>query len=376
MNRLLLLVLIAFISSSCDRKQDHVSKTPAQWQIDEYRAKIKFCQNKREANTNEEIKQSFYTPMTEEEHTAKLESRASQSTIAQNDASANTLEKKNSQPIEESISNLQLAVTENAPSLSEDTINDKIIEQSEPIINEQEAVAENKTLLTSSNEDTNTGNAELINTSVYQDVQKSETQASATTNSPNVADINAIAPETESHKDITIVLGNPNSKIVIKEYFSLTCPHCAYFHKNIFPELKKRYIDTNKVRYEISEFVGNKQDFEASVLSRCSGDNSKTIKFFDVLLAQQESWAFNKNFKDILTNIGQVGGISPQQFANCLQDQNLLNFLMNNTKIISNTPGFLGTPAFVINEKLFLGGFSASDLGDHIDSLLKEISKH
>ncbi len=166
-----------------------------------------------------------------------------------------------------------------------------------------------------------------------------------------------------------LIQGNKNASVIVIEYFSLTCPHCAYFHKTIYPALKAKYMDTGKIAYIQREFIGNKQDFDSAVLARCGGD-MKRLKFYDVLLSQQESWAFNRNFAEILTNIGQLGGISPEQYKTCIEDKTLGNVLMSNTKLIARTPGFIGTPAFVINNQLFPGRFSLEELSAAIEALL------
>ncbi len=167
-----------------------------------------------------------------------------------------------------------------------------------------------------------------------------------------------------------LVLGDKNAKVRVMEYFSLTCPHCAYFNREIFPELKKLFIDNNKIAYVKREFISTKQDLDAAVLARCGGD-MKRIAFYDVLLKQQDSWAFNRNYNEVLTNIGQIGGISPEQYKKCLADNDLGTALMNNTKLIARTPGFIGTPVFVINNKLHNGKFSLEELRSVIEAELQ-----
>ncbi|MDR0329072.1 MAG: DsbA family protein, partial [Rickettsia sp.] len=85
-----------------------------------------------------------------------------------------------------------------------------------------------------------------------------------------------------------IVLGNVKATVVVVEYFSPTCPHCAYYHEKILPALKEKYIDTNKIAYIIREFIGNKQDLDAAILARCPNDLDSFLKFQSVILAQQD----------------------------------------------------------------------------------------
>ncbi len=167
-----------------------------------------------------------------------------------------------------------------------------------------------------------------------------------------------------------IVIGDPKSKIVLVEYFAPTCPHCVHYHQKIFPEIKAKYIDTNKIAYVIREFIGNKQDLDATILARCSGHTDTYLKFLEVILNQQNNWAFSKNYREILTNIGSLGGVSPENFSTCLNDQNKIKVLMENTKLVTNLPTFIGTPSFFINGKQFNEKYTFEELSKAIDKEL------
>lgn len=167
-----------------------------------------------------------------------------------------------------------------------------------------------------------------------------------------------------------VVLGNPKSKIVLVEYFSPTCPHCVHYHQKIFPEIRTKYIDTNKIAYVIREFIGNKQDLDATILARCNGNTDIYIKFLDVILNQQNNWAFSKNYREILTNIGSLGGVSPENFSGCLDDQDKIKTLMENTKLAASLPKFVGTPSFFINGKQFTEKYAFEELSKALDKAL------
>lgn len=169
-----------------------------------------------------------------------------------------------------------------------------------------------------------------------------------------------------------LVLGNEKSKVVVMEYFSPTCPHCVIFRKKIFPELAKKYIDTNKIAYVTREFISNKQDLDATILARCEGSVESYHNFMKVILEQQDSWAFSKNYREILTNIGTVGGVNPEKYANCLNDEGKIQILMENTKLIAKEPQFIGTPAFFINGKKYNNPYTIEELSKAIEALLNE----
>lgn len=172
-----------------------------------------------------------------------------------------------------------------------------------------------------------------------------------------------------------IVLGNSDSEIVIVEYFSPTCLHCVNYHKRIFPEIKKKFIDTGRVQYIVREFIGNKQDLDATLLARCSGDQDSYFKFKDVILEKQDSWAYSKNYREILTNIGVVGGVSAEQYAMCLNDKSKIKDLIENTKLLAKEPRFIGTPAFFINGKQFTKQYTVEELAQAINAEEEDLKR-
>jgi protein-disulfide isomerase len=169
-----------------------------------------------------------------------------------------------------------------------------------------------------------------------------------------------------------IVYGNPEASVIFVVYYSTTCPHCVGYHKRILPELKAKYIDTGKIAYVSREFIGNKQDFDATSLARCEGSVDSYTKFTHVILEQQESWAYNKNYREILTNLAGLGGISPDKYAACLKNKSIGETLMANTKLLTSQPGFVGTPSFFINGKQYTGIYTLEDLSTAIDAALAD----
>jgi len=169
-----------------------------------------------------------------------------------------------------------------------------------------------------------------------------------------------------------MVYGNLEAPVVFVVYYAPTCPHCVGFHKRILPELQKKYIDTGKIAYISREFIGNKQDLDATILARCSGSVDGYTKFVHVILEQQENWAYNKNYREILTNIAGLGGISPEKYADCLKDKSIGKTLMENTKLLAKEPNFVGTPSFFINGKQSTGIYTLEDLSKAIDAELPD----
>ena len=168
-----------------------------------------------------------------------------------------------------------------------------------------------------------------------------------------------------------IVLGNNNSKLVLVEYFSPTCTHCVSYHKHIFPDIKKKFIDTGRIQYIMREFIGNKQDLDAAVLARCSDDQDIYFKFMNIILEQQDKWVYSKNYREILTSIGVMGGVSAEQYAMCLNDESKIKCLIENIKLVAKEPHFIGTPTFFINGKQFTKPYTVEEFSGAINSVLR-----
>lgn len=187
----------------------------------------------------------------------------------------------------------------------------------------------------------------------------------------------ASAPKAPVDKDLfsvhegDIVLGNREAKVVVVEYSSLTCPHCSYFHKNVYPELKAKYIDTGKIAYVLREFISNKQDLDGAILARCLDDKNDPLKLLNILYAQQDNWAFNKNYREILENIGQLAGISKEKYGECLGRSSLVEGLANQSRAITLYKDFVGTPAFFVAGEMHKGIYDAATLSKTIDEALK-----
>ena len=102
------------------------------------------------------------------------------------------------------------------------------------------------------------------------------------------------------------VLGKDDAPVTIIEYASMTCPHCAHFHETTYPELKKRYIDTGKVRFIFREFPLDPLAAGASMLARCA-DKDKFYPLIETLFQQQTKWAVEKPIPPLMAIAKQAG---------------------------------------------------------------------
>jgi protein-disulfide isomerase len=157
-----------------------------------------------------------------------------------------------------------------------------------------------------------------------------------------------IKNEILSIKEDDILLGDPTAPVRIIQYSSLTCPACKYYQTKIFEQLRTDYIDTGKVVYVAREFPFDKQAYEAAILARCGG-KEKYYTFLGVLFKNQESWAYRKNYQELLTNIGQLGGVEAQAFAKCINDPAVNQIISQNNRDATQRLKLTWAPVVFIN---------------------------
>ena len=165
------------------------------------------------------------------------------------------------------------------------------------------------------------------------------------------------------------VLGAADAPVTIVEYASMTCPHCAHFHETTYPELKKRYIDTGKVRFIFREFPLDQLAAAGSMLARCAGDG-KYFPMIETLFSQQRTWAVQKPLPPLLA-IAKQAGFTQQSFDQCLANQKLLEQIEATRDRASNKFGVASTPTLFINGKRVTGDLSIADLEKEIQPYFK-----
>ena len=147
------------------------------------------------------------------------------------------------------------------------------------------------------------------------------------------------------------ILGSDDSKNIIVEYASLTCPHCATFHGDVFPRIKSELVDTGKVKYIFRDYPIDPLAMAGSMIAHCSGD---TMYFgvIDVLLKTQEEWLFdNENPYNGLLKVARLAGLSEEDVKLCLSNTELFNMIEENQRLASSRFGVNSTPAVFVNNK-------------------------
>jgi protein-disulfide isomerase len=165
------------------------------------------------------------------------------------------------------------------------------------------------------------------------------------------------------------VLGSPDAPVTIVEYASMTCPHCATFHEKTYPELKKKYIDTGKVRFVFREFPLDPIAAAGFMLARCAGEG-KYFPMIETLFHQQKEWAVQRPLPPLLA-IARQAGFTQQSFEQCLANQKLLEDLEKVRERGAKEFGVTSTPTFFVNGKVQRGAPTIEDLDKLIEPYLK-----
>ena len=167
-----------------------------------------------------------------------------------------------------------------------------------------------------------------------------------------------------------IIAGNNDAKITIIAYESLTCSHCADFHKNVYPQLKKDYIDTGLVKIEFRHFPLDVAAFNASKISQCKSNES--LKILNSLYSNQQAWVRGKNVEEINDNLKTF--IKNQgfdlDFEKCINDKKIEDYVLNDR--IEGTKKFKvnATPTIIINNKKFEKPLNYKNLKKSLEKLI------
>jgi len=169
-----------------------------------------------------------------------------------------------------------------------------------------------------------------------------------------------------------MALGSDKAPVTIIEYASMTCPHCARFQETTFPELKKRYIDTGKVRYILRDFPLDSLAGAAFVLARCAGkdDKDKYFSMVDTLFRQQRQWAVEKPIPPLMA-IAKQAGFTKESFDACLTNQKAWDAMESVRQRAVNQFKVESTPTFFINGTKVNGASSIEEMAKVIDPYLK-----
>ena len=174
--------------------------------------------------------------------------------------------------------------------------------------------------------------------------------------------------QAEEIKRITV--GNKDAKITIIAFESLTCSHCANFHKNVYPQLKEEFLDKGIAKIEFRHFPLDIAAFNASKVAQCKNDGNSDI--LESLYANQQKWVkgssiqeANKNLQKFLKNEG-----FSIDFDSCINNKEIEDFVLNDR--IDGTKNFKvsSTPTIIINKKKFEKALTYKNLKKALEKLI------
>ena len=171
-------------------------------------------------------------------------------------------------------------------------------------------------------------------------------------------------------QDHDMAIGSPDAPVTIIEYASMSCPHCASFHNERLPWLKKTYLDTGKARLVFRDFPLNAPALSGAMLAHCAGPE----RFFGVvemLFRRQKDWAFGDNHKADLAAVAKPLGIGQEEFDRCLADEALKKKIVESRMAAMNAHELKSTPSFIIDGKVHAGVLSEETLTNLIEAAAK-----
>ena len=174
--------------------------------------------------------------------------------------------------------------------------------------------------------------------------------------------------QAEEIKRITV--GNNDAKITIIAFESLTCSHCANFHKNVYPQLKEEYLDTGLAKIEFRHFPLDIAAFNASKVAQCKNDGNSDI--LESLYLNQQKWVkgstveeANKNLQIFLKSEG-----FNVNFESCVSNKNIEEFVLNDRIDGAKNFKIQATPTIIINNKKFEKTLNYKNLKKALEKLI------
>mgnify|MGYP001247489627 CR=1 FL=1 len=168
-------------------------------------------------------------------------------------------------------------------------------------------------------------------------------------------------------------IGNENAKVTIKVFSSLTCPHCAKFHLNIFKNLKNEYIDNNKVIFEHHSFPLDLAALNAEKVLRATNDYNKSFELLNKIYETQNQWAVGSDINKINELIKKIAldfGLTPKQIDKFLNDEMIQDQILEERINAQKNYKIESTPTIYINNKKYDGKHEYSSFKKALDKEL------
>ena len=168
-------------------------------------------------------------------------------------------------------------------------------------------------------------------------------------------------------------IGDPDAKVIIKVFSSLTCPHCANFHTSTYDKLKKEYIDTGLVKFEHHPFPLDLAALNAEVIVRCQNNVVKKFELLTEIYKKQKTWAVGSDINKINELIKKIGlnfDLSNEKMDSCLKSDQVQDEILEQRIEAQKKYKIDSTPTIIINEKKYSGKVDYMQFKKAIDKKL------
>ena len=163
--------------------------------------------------------------------------------------------------------------------------------------------------------------------------------------------------------------GNEDAKIKMLEFASLTCGHCAKFHNEVMPIIKKNYIEKGLIHFTYKDFPLDKYALKATIIARCSG-NKNFFNFLDVFYKKQKDWTRTQDpFKSLL-KIAKFGGLKDEELKVCVGNKSIEDGVLKDRLKSSKNYDITATPTIYLNGEKYKGDLTIEALDSKLKSLL------
>ena len=170
-------------------------------------------------------------------------------------------------------------------------------------------------------------------------------------------------------------IGNTNAKVTVKVFSSLTCPHCANFHQNVFNELKKDYIDKNLLKFEHHSFPLDLAALNAEIIVRCHIDVQKKFQLLGKIYDKQNKWAVGTDINvinELIKKVGFESGLDNDKMDRCLKDEKIQDQILNERVEAQKKYKIQSTPTIFINDKKYEDVHNYEQFKKKIEKILKK----
>ncbi len=169
----------------------------------------------------------------------------------------------------------------------------------------------------------------------------------------------------------TLFLGNPEAPVTVVEFIDYQCPYCERYYRTIYPELKKNYIDTGKIKFALHNlaFLGD-ESVQAAAASKCASEQSKFWEYSAALFKNQDGENLGGFETKKLKEIARENGLESTAFNTCIDSKKYISVVEKETDS-AKAYGFDGTPVTVVNNKVIMGAQPFKIFSDIIEENLK-----